>query len=86
MARPPRIEFQGDFYHVITHGNQQAIFYDNYDRIRKQRAWRNPSPFYYKTKTHTYLFINFIKIFSASVIASFNDISFDGDTEFFECL
>jgi len=33
MARPPRIEFQGAFYHIITRGNQlQTIFYDDHDR------------------------------------------------------
>ncbi len=33
MARPPRIEFSGAFYHVMVRGNQkQAIFHDNRDR------------------------------------------------------
>ena len=32
MARKPRIEFEGAFYHVITHGNQrQKIFRDEKD-------------------------------------------------------
>ena len=32
MARKPRIEFQGAFYHVITRGNQrQRIFKDRTD-------------------------------------------------------
>lgn len=35
MARPPRIEFPGAFYHLIVRGNQQqAIFHDNQDRIK----------------------------------------------------
>ncbi len=35
MARPPRIQFPGAFYHVIVRGNQQqAIFNDNKDRIK----------------------------------------------------
>ncbi len=34
MTRPPRIEFQGAFYHIIVRGNQQqAIFYDDQDRL-----------------------------------------------------
>ncbi|GBE06205.1 MAG TPA: hypothetical protein ENH31_02175 [Nitrospirae bacterium] len=33
MARQPRIEFPGAFYHVMVRGNQkQAIFHDNRDR------------------------------------------------------
>lgn len=35
MARNPRIEYEGAFYHVITRGNQrQKIFKDKYDFIR----------------------------------------------------
>ena len=35
MARPPRIQFPGAFYHVIVRGNQQqTIFNDNKDRIK----------------------------------------------------
>ncbi|MEW6419129.1 MAG: transposase [Nitrospirota bacterium] len=35
MARPPRIQFQGAFYHIIVRGNQQqTIFNDNNDRIK----------------------------------------------------
>ncbi len=35
MARKPRIEFHGAFYHVITRGNQrQKIFKDKQDYIR----------------------------------------------------
>lgn len=35
MARPPRIEFPGAFYHIIVRGNQkQAIFSDDYDRTK----------------------------------------------------
>lgn len=35
MARPPRIQFPGAFYHVIVRGNQrQAIFNDVKDRIK----------------------------------------------------
>ncbi len=35
MARPPRIQYPGAFYHVIVRGNQrQAIFNDNKDRAR----------------------------------------------------
>ena len=34
MARPPRIEFSGAFYHVIVRGNQrQDIFLDEQDRL-----------------------------------------------------
>ncbi len=34
MARPPRIEFPGAFYHVIVRGNQQQdIFLDEQDRV-----------------------------------------------------
>ena len=34
MARPPRIEFPGAFYHIIVRGNQrQDIFGDDRDRI-----------------------------------------------------
>jgi REP element-mobilizing transposase RayT len=33
MARPPRIEFPGAFYHVIVRGNQrQDVFHDDMDR------------------------------------------------------
>ena len=38
MARKPRIEFEGAFYHVITRGNQkQKIFKDaaDYDKYHK---------------------------------------------------
>ncbi|RJQ51369.1 MAG: transposase [Nitrospiraceae bacterium] len=35
MARPPRIEYPGAFYHVIVRGNQrQAIFKDKKDRFK----------------------------------------------------
>lgn len=35
MARSPRIEFPGAFYHIIVRGNQkQAIFIDDQDRIQ----------------------------------------------------
>lgn len=35
MARKPRIEFEGAFYHVITRGNQkQKIFKDTHDHIK----------------------------------------------------
>ena len=35
MARKPRIEYLGAFYHVITRGNRkQVIFKDNKDRLR----------------------------------------------------
>lgn len=34
MARKPRVEFEGAFYHVIVRGNQrQKIFCDNRDRL-----------------------------------------------------
>jgi hypothetical protein len=34
MARKPRIEFEGAFYHVIARGNQRRdIFPDNHDRV-----------------------------------------------------
>ena len=34
MARKPRIEFAGAFYHVIVRGNQrQKIFHDDHDRL-----------------------------------------------------
>ena len=35
MARKPRIEFEGGFYHVITRGNQkQKIFRDEQDFLK----------------------------------------------------
>ncbi|OYD16284.1 hypothetical protein CH333_03725 [candidate division WOR-3 bacterium JGI_Cruoil_03_44_89] len=35
MARKPRIEYEGAFYHVITRGNKRVvIFRDNGDRVR----------------------------------------------------
>lgn len=35
MARRPRVEYPGAFYHVITRGNQQQkIFYDDQDRSK----------------------------------------------------
>jgi REP element-mobilizing transposase RayT len=35
MARKPRVEFEGAFYHVIVRGNQrQRIFRDDRDRLR----------------------------------------------------
>lgn len=35
MARKPRIEFEGAFYHVITRGNQrQKIFKDKEDFLK----------------------------------------------------
>jgi len=35
MARKPRVEFEGAFYHVIVRGNQrQKIFGDDQDRLR----------------------------------------------------
>ena len=35
MARKPRIEFEGAFYHVITRGNQkQKIFRDKEDYLK----------------------------------------------------
>jgi len=38
MARPPRIEFPGAFYHVIVRGNQkQPIFLDDQDRVEYLR-------------------------------------------------
>ena len=34
MARKPRVEFEGAFYHVVVRGNQrQRIFRDDRDRI-----------------------------------------------------
>ena len=34
MARKPRVEFDGAFYHVIVRGNQrQRTFHDDRDRI-----------------------------------------------------
>ena len=34
MARKPRVEFAGTFYHVIVRGNQrQKIIYDDKDRL-----------------------------------------------------
>ena len=34
MARKPRVEFEGAFYHVIVRGNQrQTIFRDDEDRL-----------------------------------------------------
>jgi putative transposase len=34
MARKPRVEFEGAFYHVIVRGNQrQEIFADERDRV-----------------------------------------------------
>src|SRR3972149_1806077 len=34
MARKPRVEFAGAFYHVIVRGNQRRkIFYDEQDRL-----------------------------------------------------
>jgi len=34
MARKPRVEIEGAFYHVIVRGNQrQKIFRDNRDRL-----------------------------------------------------
>jgi len=35
MARKPRIEFEGGFYHVITRGNQrQKVFLDERDFLK----------------------------------------------------
>jgi REP element-mobilizing transposase RayT len=35
MARKPRIEFEGAFYHVIVRGNQrQKIFKDSHDYLK----------------------------------------------------
>ena len=35
MARKPRIEYPGVFYHVITRGKRkQVIFKDNKDRLK----------------------------------------------------
>jgi putative transposase len=48
MARKPRIEFEGAFYHVVTRGNQrQKIFRDERDFLKyleilshyKRRYW-----------------------------------------------
>ncbi len=34
MARKPRVEYDGAFYHVIVRGNQQQrTFHDDQDRI-----------------------------------------------------
>lgn len=34
MARKPRLEFPGAFYHVVTRGNnRQSIFFSNKDRL-----------------------------------------------------
>ena len=34
MARKPRVEFEGAFYHVIVRGNQrQKVFSDDRDRL-----------------------------------------------------
>ena len=39
MARKPRVEFAGVFYHVIVRGNQrQKIFYDGKDRLCEERG------------------------------------------------
>ena len=35
MARKPRVQFEGAYYHVTARGNQrQAIFRDDRDRMR----------------------------------------------------
>ena len=35
MARKPRVQFEGAYYHVMARGNQQqAIFRDDSDRLR----------------------------------------------------
>jgi putative transposase len=39
MARKPRVEFEGAFYHVIVRGNQrQKIFRDDQDRLYLERV------------------------------------------------
>ena len=45
MARKPRVEFEGAFYHVIVRGNQrQKIFRDDQDRVyylkRVEHYWQ----------------------------------------------
>jgi hypothetical protein len=45
MARKPRIQFKGAFYHVIVRGNQkQSIFLDDADRNRGME-WGQPLTF-----------------------------------------
>ena len=36
MARKPRIEFDGAFYHIITRGNQRQKIFKKYDIPRKK--------------------------------------------------
>lgn len=52
MARKPRIEYEGAFYHVITRGNQrQAIFKDREDYDKYLEVLTN-----YKEKYHFHLY------------------------------
>lgn len=52
MARKPRIEFEGAFYHVIVRGNQkQKIFKDNHDFLQYQQIINA-----YKANYHYYLY------------------------------
>ncbi|MBI5026238.1 MAG: transposase [Nitrospirae bacterium] len=53
MARKPRIEFEGAFYHIITRGNQrQKIFKDNADFLQYLDTLSR-----YKTQYGYYLYV-----------------------------
>jgi REP element-mobilizing transposase RayT len=57
MARKPRIEFEGAFYHVITRGNQrQKIFKDKDDLLKYLEILFN-----YKIRYKYFLYISIIK-------------------------
>ncbi len=65
MARKPRVEFEGAFYHVIARGNQrQDIFRDDKDRrtyLEKLEHYRNRYRFsvyaYVLMSNHVHLLI-----------------------------
>ena len=58
MARKPRIEFEGAFYHIITRGNQrQKIFKDNED-FRKYLQILSKYKAQYKYFLYAYVLMN----------------------------
>jgi putative transposase len=71
MARKPRIEFEGAFYHVITRGNQrQKIFKDKDDFLKYLETLSN-----YKTRYKYFLYAYILMNNHAHLLAETQEIA-----------
>ena len=83
MARKPRVEFEGAFYHVIVRGNQrQKIFRDDQDRLyylERVEHYRQPYRFtiyaYVLMSNHVHLLLETSKTPLSKIHSSRSQVS-----------